>query len=74
MCRRSVFRYQPKATPKQVTLVEQQLLELMNGQAPEGWVIEDVAEVYVVDEAGTGAWMPVSEAPSSVLSASKQLA
>lgn len=55
-------------------MVEGQLLELMNGQAPPGWVVEDVAEVYVVDDSGKGTWMPVSEAPASVLTAGKKLA
>ena len=65
-----MFRFNPNSAPQQVTKVEKQLLELMHGEAPEGWVIEDVAEVYVVTD-GKGRWMPVSEAPASALAAAK---
>jgi hypothetical protein len=63
-CRAMVFRKQLTASPAEVELVEGQIIALMNGEAPAGWVIEDTAEVYVVDpETKKGEWMPLSQAP-----------
>jgi hypothetical protein len=45
--------------PELVTEVEEQLLALMHGEAPEGWVIEDTAEVYLD---GQG-WVALADAP-----------
>eukprot|EP00892_Ulva_mutabilis_P001500 jgi/Ulvmu1/11350/UM075_0010.1 len=60
-----VFKAEPEVKPELVTEVEAQLLALMHGEAPEGWVIEDTAEVYIEDkEAGGGEWVPLSEAPA----------
>lgn len=51
--------------PELVTEVESQLLALMHGEAPEGWVIEDTAEVFIKDkDAETGEWVPLSAAPA----------
>jgi hypothetical protein len=66
-CRASVFRNRLEASPQMVEQVEKQIIELMHGEAPEGWVIEDVAEIYVADANGGGKWVPLSEAPSSML-------
>lgn len=43
-----------------MTEVEEQLLALMHGEAPEGWVIEDTAEVYLD---GKG-WVALADAPA----------
>jgi hypothetical protein len=72
VCRLQVFRHRPQAEPKLVERVEKQLIELMHGEAPEGWVIEDVAEIWVANEKGAGGkWVPLSEAPASALRAGK---
>jgi hypothetical protein len=57
-----------KASPKLVGQVETQIIDLMHGEAPDGWVIEDVAEVYLDEEnAGKGKWVPLSEVPTDVI-------
>jgi hypothetical protein len=72
-CRAQVFRKQLKAPRDKVEAVEKQLIDLMHGEAPEGWVIEDVAEIYVANESGVGGrWMPLAEAPTSALKAAAQ--
>lgn len=59
-----MFKQQLNVKPGLVTEVESQLLALMHGEAPEGWVIEDTAEVYVIDkESKEGTWMELSKAP-----------
>ena len=62
-----MFRKRIDADPKMVETVERQIIDLMHGEAPEGWVIEDVAEVYIVGDDGKGKWMPLSEVPADVL-------
>lgn len=65
--RNRVFRKQFNVEPELVEQVESHMIALMNGEAPDGWVIEDVAEVYVTDaKTGQGKWMPVSSAPAAV--------
>lgn len=64
-CSDKVFKNEPDVKPDLVTEVEGQLLALMHGEAPEGWVIEDTAEVYIEDkETGEGQWVALSEAPA----------
>lgn len=65
-----MFRKQTHASPQMVEAVETQIIDLMHGEAPEGWVVEDVAEVFL-DEAGTGRgkWVPLSDVPTDVLKA-----
>ena len=73
VCRAQVFRKRVEAPPARVELVDRQLIDLMHGEAPEGWVIEDVAEVFVANENGAGGrWVPLSEAPASALKAAAQ--
>ena len=59
LCRSKSFRHQLTPKPELVTEVEEQLLALMHGEAPEGWVIEDTAEIYLD---GKG-WVALSDAP-----------
>ncbi|DBB13681.1 TPA: hypothetical protein ACH3X3_000700 [Trebouxia sp. C0006] len=42
-----------------VTAVEDDLLQIVQGRAPQNTVIEDVEEEYKVDEHGNGSWQPV---------------
>lgn len=63
-CSDHVFKRELNVKPELVTEVEGQLLALMHGEAPEGWIIEDTAEVYIIDkESGIGEWVPLSSAP-----------
>jgi hypothetical protein len=73
VCRARVFRKRAVASPELVEQVEAQIIELMHGEAPDGWVIEDVAEVYL-DEGnrGKGKWVPLSEVPTDVIKALAQ--
>lgn len=57
-CRERVFRKDFKVDPAEIQTIEQQLVTLMNGEAPDGWVFEDVQETFVVDDTGRGQWVP----------------
>jgi hypothetical protein len=73
VCRARVFRKRAVASPELVEQVEAQIIELMHGEAPDGWVIEDVAEVYLDEEnTGKGKWVPLSEVPTDVIKALAQ--
>lgn len=69
MRRRRVFKYQPKAEPQLVASVEKQLVDLMHGEAPQDWIIEDVAEIWVPDaeNASGGAWLPLADVSAAKL-------
>ncbi|DBB04494.1 hypothetical protein WJX77_004536 [Trebouxia sp. C0004] len=42
-----------------VTAVEDDLLQIVQGRAPQNTIIEDIEEEYKVDEHGNGSWQPV---------------
>lgn len=50
-------------------MVERQLVDLMHGEAPKGWVIEDVAEIWVPDKEAVngGAWWPLADVSTTTL-------
>mmetsp|Transcript_5363 Transcript_5363/g.11774 ORF Transcript_5363/g.11774 Transcript_5363/m.11774 type:complete len:186 (-) Transcript_5363:24-581(-) len=56
------FRQLPHVSPEVLTKVEQDLLAILDGYAPQGYTYVDVEEEYVVDPGtGQGSWRPVQQ-------------
>jgi len=60
MARKRNFRPAFTISPAQVQQVENMVLDIVSGRAPEGWTFQDVEEEFVVNEHGEGRWQPVS--------------
>ncbi|KAL3148365.1 hypothetical protein ABBQ38_013822 [Trebouxia sp. C0009 RCD-2024] len=46
---------------QEVQAVEDDLLQLASGRAPQNMIIEDIEEEYKIDEHGNGSWQPVEK-------------